>query len=115
VAARLDKEWASTPARVHAIPEYYRASSKGWDRTLAARGFSAAEIGMHAGLADTSLSLAATPSVVRLDALRRAQHPSAGPGVEGDPTRASAELGQIGVDAIVAATVVAIRNAVARH
>ena len=115
VADRLDKEWASTPVRVHAMPDYYRASSRTWDKTLATRGFSAAEIGVHAGLADTSLSLAATPSVVRLDALRHAEHPSKARGVEGDPTRASAELGEIGVDAIVAATVVAIRKVVAHR
>ena len=115
VAARLDKEWAASAVRVHAMPDYYRAASAGWNRTLAARGFSAAEIGVHAGLADTSLSLAATPSVVRLDALRAAQHASAARGVEGDPTRASAELGEIGVDAIVASTVVAIQKAVARR
>jgi creatinine amidohydrolase len=115
VADRLDKEWASTPVRVHAMPDYYRASSRTWARTLAARGFSTAEIGVHAGLADTSLSLAATPSVVRLDALRHAEHPSKARGVEGDPTRASAELGEIGVDAIVATTTVAIRKAVARR
>ncbi len=115
VAARLDKEWAASAVRVHAMPDYYRAASAGWNRTLAARGFSAAEIGVHAGLADTSLSLAATPWVVRLDALRAAQHASAARGVEGDPTRASAELGEIGVDAIVASTVVAIQKAVARR
>lgn len=115
VAVRLDKEWAATPVRVHALPEYYRAASSSWDKTLAARGFSAAEIGVHAGLADTSLSLATTPSVVRVDALRAAQHASAARGVEGDPTRASAELGSLGVDAIVASTVAAIRKAVARH
>ena len=115
VAALLDKAWAATPARAHALPEYYRASSTSWNRTLAARGFSAAEIGVHAGVADTSLSLAATPSVVRIDALRHAEHPSSGRGVNGDPTRASTELGEIGVDAIVASTVVAIQRAVARH
>jgi creatinine amidohydrolase/Fe(II)-dependent formamide hydrolase-like protein len=37
------------------------------------------------------------------------------PGVTGDPRRASAELGKIAVDAIVAQTVAAIRAAVAGH
>ena len=42
---------------------------------------------------------------------------TAGPadGVYGDPRRSSAELGQLGVDAIVAATVDAIRRAMAGH
>ncbi|HEY5367076.1 MAG TPA: creatininase family protein [Casimicrobiaceae bacterium] len=115
VAARLDKEWAATPARAHAMPDYYRASSSAWSKALAARGYSAAEIGVHAGLADTSLSMAATPGVVRADALHRAQHPSTARGVEGDPARASAALGAAGVDAIVASTVTAIQHAVARR
>ncbi len=115
VAARLDKEWAASSVRVHAVPEYYRASSSEWDKTLAARGYSAREIGVHAGLADTSLSMAATPSVVRADALHRAEHPDAGRGVEGDPSRASAELGSVGVDAIVTSTVIALQHALARR
>jgi creatinine amidohydrolase/Fe(II)-dependent formamide hydrolase-like protein len=115
VAARLDKAWAGSPARVHAIPEYYRASSSGYDATLAAKGHSRAEIGTHAGLADTSLTLATAPQDVRSDALRAASDPSAAPGVAGDPRRASAALGEAGVDAIVASTVEAIRKAVARR
>ncbi|HEV8502719.1 MAG TPA: creatininase family protein [Casimicrobiaceae bacterium] len=115
VATRLDKAWAASPARVHAIPEYYRASSAGFDKTLAARGYTAAEIGTHAGLADTALALAAAPSVVRADALHSAVNPASAPGVAGNPARATAELGALGVDAIVTSTVAAIRAAVARH
>jgi creatinine amidohydrolase/Fe(II)-dependent formamide hydrolase-like protein len=36
-------------------------------------------------------------------------------GVRGDPRRASAELGQLGVELIVARTVDAIRRAAAHH
>ena len=36
-------------------------------------------------------------------------------GVRGDPRRSSAEVGQLGVDAIVAATVAAIRKATVRR
>jgi creatinine amidohydrolase/Fe(II)-dependent formamide hydrolase-like protein len=36
-------------------------------------------------------------------------------GVSGDPSRASAELGQLGVDLIVSRTVEAIKKAVARR
>jgi creatinine amidohydrolase/Fe(II)-dependent formamide hydrolase-like protein len=115
VATRLDKAWAGTPARAHALPEYYRASSSAYAAMLAAKGYSRAEIGTHAGLADTSLTLAIAPADVRTDALRAAPDPSAAPGVAGDPRRASAALGVAGVDAIVASTVEAIRKAVARH
>ncbi len=114
VAARLDKEWAASAVRVHAMPEYYRASTSAFDKALAQRGFGAAEIGTHAGLADTALTLAAAPGSVRLDLLQLAKHPSTERGVYGDPTRATAALGEPGVDAIVAATVNAIRTATAR-
>ena len=76
------------------------------------------EIGTHAGLADTSLALAIDPRLVRRDFLRSARAPGvdrASEGVTGDPRRASAELGQVGVDAIVAQTVDAIKRAMARR
>jgi creatinine amidohydrolase/Fe(II)-dependent formamide hydrolase-like protein len=38
-----------------------------------------------------------------------------GEGVNGDPTRASAALGNLGVDAIVSRTVAVIKDAVARR
>src|SRR5262249_48023015 len=38
-AARLNREWAGTPARAHAIEEYYRASEASLADLLAARGF----------------------------------------------------------------------------
>ena len=100
---------------MHAIPEYYRASSAGFDKALAARGYAAAEIGTHAGLADTSLALAAAPSVVRTDAcmpprIRRRRRVS--PATLRAPR---AELGALGVDAIVTSTVAAIRAAVAHR
>src|SRR5512134_1211998 len=65
VARQLEREWAGTPVRAHAIVEYYRAATDGFARILKARGFSDAEIGLHAGLADTSLTLAVAPGLVR--------------------------------------------------
>ena len=61
-----------------------------------------AEIGTHAGLADTSLALAIDPQLVRADELASGEALDAAHGVYGDPRRASAALGQLGVDAIVA-------------
>src|SRR5689334_9256769 len=63
VAAKLDKEWASTPVRVHAIGEYYRAATVEFFDALRKQGFADAEIGPHAGLADTSLMLAVDPKL----------------------------------------------------
>jgi len=111
VASRLDHEWAAAQVRVHVPAAYYRAADQGFAATLSARGYRTEEIGTHAGLADTSLTLAVAPAVVRVDRMRTA--PSGADGVYGDPRRSSAELGALGADAIVADTVAAIRKATA--
>ena len=84
-------------------------------RALKSRGYSDAEIGTHAGVADTSLTLAIDPALVRRDKLASSAANGPADGVTGDPRRSSAELGQLGVDAIVAATVDAIRRATVRR
>lgn len=113
VAGRLNREWAGTPTRVHAIDEYYRAADVEFPRLLKARGYRDEELGRHAGLADTSLMLAVDQRMVRPGAARPG--PPETSGVSGDPSRASAELGQLGVDLIVSRTVEAIKKAVARR
>jgi creatinine amidohydrolase len=112
VAQRLDREWAATPVRAWAIEEYYRASEVEFGQLLKSKGYSEAEIGTHAGLLDTSLMMATDPSLVRTDLLGETKP---GDGVHGDPHRASAELGQLGVDLIVTRTVDAVKNAVSHH
>jgi creatinine amidohydrolase/Fe(II)-dependent formamide hydrolase-like protein len=109
VARRLNRSWASTPARAHAIVEYYRDGDAAYRDALRARGFRDDEIGTHAGLADTSLALAVDASIVRQE--RLAAPPSAAQGTYGDPRRASAELGALGVNAFVGRAVEAIRRA----
>lgn len=111
VVARLNKQWAGQPVRAFAPPEYYEASSTGYAQILRRHGIRDDEIGTHAALADTSLQLAVAPRMVRLDALRHAPKPGPADGVYGgDPRRSSAALGQLGVDAIVARTIEAIRK-----
>ena len=114
-AATLNREWAATPVRAHAIVEYYRATTTAYADALRKRGFTADEIGTHAGVADTSLTLSLAPGMVRSDRLGSAPKPAASDGVYGDPRRSSAEMGQLGADAIVAATVAAIKQATARR
>ena len=109
VAQRLNRAWAKTPVRAHAIVEYYRAAEGDFAAALRARGFRDDEIGTHAGLADTSLSLAVDAALVRPDKL--AAPPRVTDGTYGDPRRATAELGVLGVNAIVDRTVEAIRQA----
>ena len=114
VAERLNRAWRGTGVRAHAIREYFHAADVEWTRMLKAQGYRDDEIGTHAGLSDTSLALAVDPSLVRADMLKAAAPPSRAEGVYGDPRRASASLGQQGVDLIVAQTVDAIRRATAR-
>src|SRR5512146_1937433 len=114
VAARLNAAWAGSGARAIVPSEYYAASSTGYAAILRARGYSDEEIGTHAGLADTSLLLAVAPEMVRLERLHNGPQPGPAEGVYGgDPRRASAELGRLGVDAIVAQTVAALKRATA--
>ena len=114
VAARLNRAWSSTPVRVHALVDYYRAAEIAYPKALQARGYTAAEIGTHAGLADTSLALALDPALVRRAELGSPQADVAH-GVRGDPRRANEALGMLGVDAIVRESVAAITRAVKRQ
>ena len=115
VATALNREWsgersAGSRCRVHALTEYYRASSADFDAALKARGFAADEIGQHAGLADTSLTLAVDPALVRMDVAQARPRGMSADGVTGDPRRASAELGRPGIEHIIEVSVAAIRE-----
>jgi len=89
VAAKLNREWARTPVRVHVPPGYYREVE-------------------HAGLADTSLAMAVDKSLVNTDALA-AVTPNKD-GVHGDPRKASADQGQLAMREIVETSVAQIRK-----
>jgi creatinine amidohydrolase/Fe(II)-dependent formamide hydrolase-like protein len=106
----LNKEWAGSAAHASATPEYYQATQVEYVRFLKSKGFSDDEIGKHAGLADTSLTMALDPHMVRADKLPSAT-PSAAMGMYGDPRKSTAALGEPGVDAVVSKTVEAIRAA----
>ena len=96
--ASLERVAARVP-RVHALPEYYRA----------------ARIADHAGLDDTSLTLALAPSMVRPEVARERSPSTQGDGAVGDPRRASAEQGTLIAERIVMQSVTAIRRAVGRQ
>ena len=111
VAARLNREWAADPScRAHALLDFYQVTQTGFITDLKKRGFSDAEIGQHAGLADTALALAVDKSLVRERALASGSKPGLTDGVRGDPTRATAELGQLGVQRIIDTSVATIRT-----
>lgn len=97
--------------RAHALGAYYDAATTTFNADLKQRGFTDAEIGTHAGLADTALSLAVDPALVRPAQLAAGARGGVRAGVHGDPTRATADLGRVGVERIVDASVAAIRAA----
>jgi len=116
VVTQLNKSWSGSAARAWVPPEYYAASSDGYAQILRQHGVREDEIGTHAGLADTSLLLAVAPQMVRLEQLRNSPKLGVADGVYGgDPRRSSAELGQLGIDAIVSQTVSALQRDTAAH
>jgi creatinine amidohydrolase/Fe(II)-dependent formamide hydrolase-like protein len=105
VADSLNKEWAGSGVRVFALTEYY---SKGHSDIYAwlekDHGWDRATVGSHAGIMDTSQLMYVNPAAVRTANIL----PSGGgrgSGVNGDPTKASAELGKRMIDSKVDAAV----------
>jgi creatinine amidohydrolase/Fe(II)-dependent formamide hydrolase-like protein len=95
VADKLNGEWrsAGTRARAHFIGDYYTKSGADTRTYLTGLGFAPADIGNHAGMVDTSELMFVNPKLVRLD--KRA--PGGGfpnSGVSGDPTKATAAIGE---------------------
>lgn len=109
VAALLNEEWRGEGARVHFIGDYY--SANGYREWLAEQGETDETIGRHAGITDTSLLLYVAPQHIRQDKLAPGGG-FEGSGVSGDPTRASAEYGEMGMQLRVDAAVRQIRGAV---
>jgi creatinine amidohydrolase len=115
-ADRINKEWASDGRyRALALTAFYEASQAPYIQALRAKGHADAEIGTHAGLADTSLMLAIDPTLVRTGLLGEGARATPADGVYGDPRKSSTELGQIGVHSIVERSVQAIQEAVKQH
>lgn len=109
VAAKLNLQWKGRPVRAHFIAEYYAAAQRPFIEKLLKAGLTTAQIGAHAGAADTALMLAVDPSRVWMNKMATTM-----PGVSGDPRAASAELGALGVEMVVQQSVAAIRIAIER-
>ncbi|MDT8342958.1 MAG: creatininase family protein [Thermohalobaculum sp.] len=90
IAARLTRAWQGTGARVFQIGDYYAANGQvDW---LLGQGYSAGEIGSHAGIRDTSELVAVHPAGVRQRPV--APPDGAEPGYSGAPSVASREIGE---------------------
>jgi creatinine amidohydrolase/Fe(II)-dependent formamide hydrolase-like protein len=112
VAAKMNAEWAGTNVRVHAVDSYYRGDLEGDAAEMIKRGIRKDEIGNHADVNDTSRLMAVDPSMVRISKLQAADGKN---GIQGDPRRASAEIGWALNERTMARTVDLIQKAVASH
>jgi hypothetical protein len=98
---------------VLALVDYYRALDVEYPKLLKDKGYSDAEIGIHAGLADTSLAMAVDAQLVRTDRLQSTVADA--DGVRGQPGRSSVQAGQWGADLIVARSIESIRRELVRR
>lgn len=109
VAEALNAAWAGSGARALHVGDYYAANGQvAW---LLERGETRQSIGTHAGIRDTSELMAVFPEGVRMDRLAPDGGTFTEPtGVAGDPTRASAERGQVLLRLKVEAALAQIRR-----
>jgi creatinine amidohydrolase/Fe(II)-dependent formamide hydrolase-like protein/peroxiredoxin len=112
VAAALNEEWRGGKTRVHFVPDYY--SDNGYREWLVSLGETEETIGGHAGISDTSQLLFVAPEHIRKDRLAKGGG-FEGSGVSGDPTRASVERGEKGIELKVEAAVAQIRKLMAER
>ena len=113
VAAQFNRETAKTNVRLHYVADYYRSTQGVYIDALKAKGLSSAEIGTHAGSADTSLLMAIDSAMVRPERFADAARGGWATGTLGDPRASNSVNGQMGVDAVVKITVDAIKKAIA--
>ena len=105
MADSLNKEWAGSGVKVYAINDYYvKGHSDIYAWLEKEFGYTRQMVGSHAGIMDTSQLLWVNPSAVR-SGNRLLNGGGPGSGVNGDPTKATAELGKRMIDSKVNAAV----------
>ncbi len=113
VATTLTEEWKAENIRVLSLTDYYetgREHYRAW--MLAQFGYTDAIVGSHAGISDTSQMLHVRPEGIRKELLK----PWGGAtdsGVSGDPTKATADIGRLGIEFKVNAAIAQYRAAIA--
>ena len=97
VANKLNEEWKGGTTKVYALTGYYNEGREHYRAWLdAAFGYNDDIIGSHAGISDTAQMLHVRPAGIRKNMLM----PWGGPkdsGVSGDPMKATAEIGRMGI------------------
>jgi creatinine amidohydrolase/Fe(II)-dependent formamide hydrolase-like protein len=99
VSEALSKEWESAGVKVHFISAWYKTGYDKYVAWLKERGYSEEQIGQHAGLSDTALLLAVAPEHVR-NSIQTGKGFEVD-GVSGDPTLATRELGEKGIEFMI--------------
>jgi creatinine amidohydrolase/Fe(II)-dependent formamide hydrolase-like protein len=98
VAEKLNAEWKDAGVKVFGLTDYYEQSRRHYRAWLQAQfGYDEETSGSHAGITDTSQMLFVHPAGVRKDQIK----PWGGPqdsGVSGDPAKATAEIGKMGIE-----------------
>ena len=98
VADKLNAEWKDAGVRVFGLTDYYEQSRLHYRAWLQAQfGYDDETSGSHAGITDTSQMLFVHPTGIRKDQMK----PWGGPqdsGVSGDPAKATAEIGKMGIE-----------------
>jgi creatinine amidohydrolase/Fe(II)-dependent formamide hydrolase-like protein len=113
VATALDEEWKAEKIRVLALSDYYnvgREHYRAW--MLAQFGYDDDIVGSHAGISDTSQMLHVRPEGIRTAHLKAWGGPTDS-GVSGDPAKATAEIGRMGIEFKVNAAISQFRTATA--
>ena len=97
VAKALNEAWKDAGTKVYALTDYYEGGREHYRAWMeAAFGYDDATVGAHAGVSDTSQMLYVHPNGIRKDRIQ----PWGGPadsGVSGDPMKATAEIGRMGI------------------
>lgn len=98
VAEKLNAEWKDAGTKVFALTDYYEGGREHYRAWMeAAFGYGEDIIGSHAGISDTSQMLHVRAAGIRKNMLT----PWGGPkdsGVSGDPMKATAEIGRMGIE-----------------
>jgi creatinine amidohydrolase/Fe(II)-dependent formamide hydrolase-like protein len=98
VANKLNEEWKDSGVKVYALTDYYNQSRIYFRAWLEAQfGYDEQTSGSHAGITDTAQMMFIRPTGIRKDQIK----PWGGPadsGVSGDPTKATPEIGKMGLE-----------------
>ena len=112
VTDQLNEEWAGTGVRAHFIGDYYAKSNEDINAHMRSLDFTDGQIGSHAGLLDTSQMLFVNPNHVRMDAAVP-DGGFEGSGVSGDPSLATAALGEVQLRIKIDNALAQIRSSIA--